>query len=96
MSKVRRLDQALDVQVGRALTKMVLVIMARKGNASGLCYMSQKLIAYEANCSIKSVERAIKELVGRGLLVETSYRPMSRRTKTYELCISEQDGRQID
>jgi len=96
VKRFRFLDYALDVQVGSARTKMVLVAMARKGNTSGLCFMSQSLIANEANCSVKSVERALKELVGRGLLMEVKTHRQYRRTKTYKLCISDGNNVQAD
>lgn len=96
MSKIRPLDAALDIQVGDARTKLVLIIMARRGNRSGFCYMSQKSIAYEANCSITSVARAIKALIGRGLLEEHTRARGSRKTKTYRLCITPDQDSQYD
>lgn len=96
MNNIRLLDRALDIHVGSVRTKMVLVVMARRGNKSGICFMSQKSIAYEANCSVKSVERAIKELVGRGLIFERKNARRSRRTKTYRLCISGEDNSHSD
>lgn len=92
----RYLDWALDIQVGSPRTKLVLIVMARRGNRSGYCFMSQKSIAHEANCSIKSVERAIKELKGRDLLMEIKEVHRSRRTKTYKLCIRDDDVGQTD
>lgn len=93
MSKKRPMECALDATVSSARTKMVLVVMARRGNQSGICFMSQRSIASEANCSVKSVERAIKELIGRGLIEEVFPRSRSRRSKTYWLCITEDENR---
>jgi DNA-binding MarR family transcriptional regulator len=65
----RLLDRALDEALVGGLEKLVLIVMCRRGNRSGVCFMSVKRLAEEAGISVSSVKRSLKRLRAAGLVV---------------------------
>lgn len=63
---VRLLDSAFDADVGNPTDKHILLHMARKGNASGLCWLSVNKLASLAHVSRRTVERSLRRLKGGG------------------------------
>ncbi len=81
--RFRYLDWALDQSTGSLSANLMLIIMARRGNASGLCWMSQSRIALEAGCGLSTVQRAISHLLANGYIEDVSKNYPARITKTY-------------
>jgi DNA-binding transcriptional ArsR family regulator len=82
----RLLDRALDEGAVGGHTKLLLVVMCRRGNKSRVCFMSIGRMSGETGISSSSVKRHLKELVSLGIieLVATStdaFRP--RRYRLY-------------
>jgi len=94
--RVRYLDWALDQLTGSLSANLILIKMARRGNASGLCWMSQQRIALETGCGLSSVQRAIRHLLENGYIKDVSRSFPARITKTYRFCIDRDAPSQND
>lgn len=88
------LDWALKAECDTATQKMVLVVMARRGDRSGECYMAYRTIAEEARCAERTVIRIIPELIRQGWIDPIPGR-QRRATKTYRLCVDGPPVRQV-
>lgn len=75
--------------VGSATGKMILCVMFRFGNQSGVCFATIPTIAREANCQEAAVRRWIKVFVGSGWLIEMPKRP--RGVRSFKLNIEADD-----
>ncbi len=58
----RPLDMAFDDSGVKANAKLVFLIMCRRGNRTGECYMSNNRLAEECGVSVSTVSRAKREL----------------------------------
>ncbi len=87
MKKVYPLNWALDQELNSSSAKLVLVVMARRGNFSRVCFMSQGQIAKEACCSISTVGRHIRELKKLGFIREITVPNRMRCTRHYQFCL---------
>jgi SOS-response transcriptional repressor LexA len=66
---VRAIDWALRVNAGRTGPKCVLLTLASYADEKGICWPSQSTIARQTEQSVDSVQRHLKTLEERGLLV---------------------------
>lgn len=82
---VRFLDLALDAEVGNSTDKHILLHMARKGNTSGLCWLSIGNLSKAACTSRSTVERSLRRLKECGWIADISHEHPTRMTKTYTL-----------
>lgn len=83
-SKPRLLDRAFDDRGVGARNHHVLLIMSRKANTTGLCFMSIDRISGETGRSSSTVSRAISELEDLGRLVEVEGKK-GRATRTFRV-----------
>ncbi|MEK9767819.1 MAG: helix-turn-helix domain-containing protein [Betaproteobacteria bacterium] len=60
---------AAKQSAGGATDKLILLLLADFADENGSCYPSHKTIATRAECGVSTVERALKRLQQRGLLV---------------------------
>jgi len=60
---VKALSWALDAIIGDKTAKLVLVSLADFCDENGECWPSQKRLAQRAECSVRSVQRALQKLV---------------------------------
>lgn len=86
VESVGALKWAFEVNCKSASQKMVLVVMARRGNQTGKCFMAYRTIAEEACCTERTVARTIPILIRRGL-IERIPGARGRATNTYRLCV---------
>lgn len=92
LKKPRRLlDQAFDDSGITGNVKLVFLVMCRRGNASGLCFMSINSIVEACGISRSTVTRSISKLRDSGRIV-----PHERRAGTVTWCYSLHPGRQND
>lgn len=87
----RLLDQAFDDQSVKGRNHHILLIMARRANSSGECFMAIGRIAKESGWSRKTVSIGIGELQQIGHLVEVEGKP-GRATRTFRVV----PGGQVD
>lgn len=67
---IRLLDWAFSLKVGNATGKMILCIMARFANGSGVCFAAISTIATTADCQPAAVRSWIKKFLVLGLIEE--------------------------
>lgn len=91
---VRHLDLAFDADVGNSTDKHILLHMARKGNTSGLCWLSINKLAEAACMSRSTVERSLRRLKRRGWITDVSCEFPTRITKTYWLNLNDRRAAQ--
>lgn len=85
-SSYRLLDWAFDQDTDKSIQKLVLIVMCRRGNKHHECYMSYARIAKECSSSIRTVSRAIDELLQQGFIKVLKRPNRFRRTVTYGFC----------
>jgi len=83
----RALDLAFEVDTGDSRANHMLLIMARVGNSSLVCYASEKTLAKRCGFSVSTASRAIDHLKARSYIKQVILRPRKRKSCTYALCI---------
>jgi hypothetical protein len=86
---------ALEQYIPKAIAKLVLVSLANHADhANGRCYPRVEMIAHEASCSARSVQRYTRYLAERGfVIIEESFEDGRRRQNTYWLLMGGCDPR---
>ena len=86
---------ALEQFIPKAIAKLVLVSLANHADhANGRCYPSVEMIAHEASCSVRSVQRYTRYLAERGFIkVEEFFQEGRQRQNTYWLLMGGPDPR---
>src|SRR4051794_21481570 len=90
-AKPRALDWAFEEDVEYPAAKLVLIVMARRGNSSLSCFMTHDRIALETRLSLSTIGRAIGWLKREGLIRQVPSIP-SRRARgilTYQLLVGQ-------
>lgn len=90
---IRVIDQALDRSQSKGTTRCVLVALADAAHHDGVTYLPQgpasndRSIAFRANCGVRSVERAIAELVRLGELEVRTARRRKSSINVYRVVV---------
>lgn len=71
----RLIDRAFDDRGIQGNAKHVFLHMCRRGNASGLCYMTKKTLGDECGLSHSTISRSLKKLEEAGRIVALGVRP---------------------
>ncbi len=83
----RALDLAFEVDTGDSRANHMLLIMARIGNSSLVCYASEKTLARRCGFSVSTASRAIDHLKAHSYIKQVILRPRRRQSCTYALCV---------
>lgn len=96
MVEERLLDWAFNQITKSQSANHVLIVMARRANGTGTCFMSQRRIADEVGCSIETVGRAIRWLKNKNFIFEARDCHQNRRTKSYRFAFKQNYVSQTD
>lgn len=94
--RLRYLDWAFEQLTGSRSANHLLIVMARRGNKSGLCWMRQSRLASEMGCGLSTVQRAMTHLKKHGYIVDVSRHFPERITRTFRLCMERKSKGQND
>lgn len=84
---VQAIGWALDVRTGKATAKCVLVALANYADEEGVCWPGQATIARQTEMFVDSVQRRLRDLEAKGLIVRErrNGRRGARTTDRYRL-----------
>ena len=81
------LFKAIKADVGNQGQKLVLIVLADVANEKGECWPSHKYIAKKAECSVRTVIRALNELESKGFVYITKRSKKGFKTSNlYRIC----------